>query len=78
MDTNGHQSPERIRAGLSHPIIDADGHWLEFITRDDFRDFTFANAVRLWGTGNPSFFAGPAVAKAAAALLAETPAGVGR
>ncbi len=48
------------------------------ITRDDFRDFTFANAVRLWGTGNPSFFAGTAVAKAAAALLAETPAGVGR
>ena len=48
------------------------------ITRDDFRDFTFANAVRLWGAGNPSFFEGTAVAKAAAALLAETPAGVGR
>ena len=48
------------------------------ITRDDFRDFTFANAVRLWGTGNPSFFTGTAVAKAAAVLLAETPAGVGR
>jgi hypothetical protein len=22
----------------------------------DFRDYTFANAVRLWGTVNPSFF----------------------
>jgi predicted TIM-barrel fold metal-dependent hydrolase len=48
------------------------------ITRDDFRDFTFANAVRLWGAGNPRFFEGTAVAKAAAALLAGMPAGVGR
>jgi predicted TIM-barrel fold metal-dependent hydrolase len=37
---------------------------------DDFRDFTFANAVRLWGTGNPAFFAGTVVEKAAAAVLA--------
>jgi predicted TIM-barrel fold metal-dependent hydrolase len=37
----------------------------------DFRDFTFANAVRLWGTQNPNFFAGTRVAKAAAAVLAE-------
>ena len=59
MQTNGHQSPERIRTGLGHP-------------------FTFAYAVRLWGSGNPSFFEGTAVAKAAASLLAETPAGVGR
>jgi hypothetical protein len=40
-----------------------------FITADDFRDFTFANAVRLWGTQNPRFFEGTAVAKEAAALL---------
>jgi hypothetical protein len=45
----------------------------ELITAADFRDFTFANAVRLWGTQNPNFFAGTAVAKAAAAVLAETP-----
>jgi predicted TIM-barrel fold metal-dependent hydrolase len=37
----------------------------------DFRDFTFANAVRLWGTQNPDFFAGTRVAKEAAAVLAE-------
>ena len=43
------------------------------ITQDDFRDFTFANAVRLWGTQKPKFFEGTAVAKAAAAVLAETP-----
>ena len=40
----------------------------------DFRDFTFANAVRLWGAGNPKFFEGTAVAKAAAAVLAEAKA----
>jgi predicted TIM-barrel fold metal-dependent hydrolase len=43
-----------------------DGH----ITRDDFRAFTFSNTVRLWGTQNPRFFEGTAVAKAAAAELA--------
>jgi hypothetical protein len=29
----------------------------------------FGNAVRLWGTQNPRFFEGTAVAKEAAALL---------
>ena len=43
----------------------------ELIDTADFRDFTFANAVRLWGTQNPKFFEGTRVAKAAAALLAE-------
>jgi hypothetical protein len=42
------------------------------ITANDFRDFTFANAVRLWGTQNPDFFNGTVVAKEAAALLNET------
>ena len=37
----------------------------ELITPDDFRDFTFANAVRLWGTQNPRFFEGAVVAKEA-------------
>ncbi len=39
------------------------------ITPDDFRDFTFANAVRLWGTQNPHFFEGTVVAKEAAEVL---------
>jgi predicted TIM-barrel fold metal-dependent hydrolase len=39
------------------------------ITANDFRDFTFANAVRLWGTQNPRFFEGTAVAKQAAEVL---------
>ena len=46
----------------------------ELITSDDFRDFTFANAVRLWGTQNPRFFEGTVVADAAAAVLNVAPA----
>jgi predicted TIM-barrel fold metal-dependent hydrolase len=39
------------------------------ITTDDFRDFTFTNAVRLWGTVNPAFFKGTVVEKPAADVL---------
>jgi len=39
------------------------------INSADFRDFTFANAVRLWGTQNPHFFDGTVVAKQAAEVL---------
>ena len=46
----------------------------ELITAADFRDFTFANAVRLWGTQNPHFFEGTSVAKAAAEVLNVAPA----
>jgi hypothetical protein len=41
------------------------------LTEDNFRDFVFANAVRLWGTQNPKFFEGTRVAREAAAVLAE-------
>ena len=41
----------------------------ELITTDDFRDFTFTNAVKLWGTNNPRFFEGTAIAKQAAEVL---------
>jgi hypothetical protein len=56
---------------MRHPLPEAyelveDGH----ITAGDFRDFTFANAVKLWGTQNPKFFEGTRVAKQAAAVLA--------
>jgi hypothetical protein len=46
----------------------------ELITPDDFRDFAFANAVRLWGTQNPRFFEGTVVADAAAEVLNVAPA----
>jgi predicted TIM-barrel fold metal-dependent hydrolase len=53
----------------AHELVE-DG----LITPDDFRDFTFANAVRLWGTQNPDFFEGTAVADAAAEVLGKEPA----
>jgi hypothetical protein len=45
----------------------------DLISPDNFRDFVFANSVHLWGTQNPKFFEGTAVAKAAAVELARTP-----
>jgi hypothetical protein len=30
MSGNGHLSPAQIRAQLKHPVVDADGHWVEF------------------------------------------------
>jgi hypothetical protein len=59
VSSSGHRSPTQIRARLGRP----------WSTRDECREFTFANAVRLWGTGNPRFFEGTAVAKAAAPVL---------
>ena len=44
---------------LEHGLLDAD----------QFRDFTFTNAVRMHGGANPSFFAGTAVEAEAAAVL---------
>jgi hypothetical protein len=39
------------------------------LTDDNFRDFVFTNAVKLWGTQNPDFFKGTVVEKEAAAVL---------
>jgi hypothetical protein len=39
---------------------------------DDFRDFTFANAVRFWGEVNPDFFKGTVVEREAAEVLAKS------
>ncbi|MCA9511790.1 MAG: amidohydrolase family protein [Myxococcales bacterium] len=41
-----------------------------WITRTDFRDFVFGNAVALWGGANPAFFDGTRVARAAREELA--------
>ncbi len=39
MSSNGHSEAAKIRGRLRHPIIDADGHWLEFapLMREEFR-----------------------------------------
>ena len=43
-------TPEEIRAGLDHPVIDADGHGIEFLPwfRDLLRDEGGAAAVDGW------------------------------
>ena len=33
----------------------------DLLTADDFRDFTFTNAVELWGSMNPDFFKGTVI-----------------
>ena len=42
----------------------------ELISESDFRDFVFANPVRLWAANNPDFFKGTAVEQEARAVLA--------
>jgi len=44
----------------------------ELINEADFRDFVFANPVRLWAGNNPDFFKGTVVEQAAQAVLAES------
>jgi hypothetical protein len=51
----------------AHELVE-DG----LITAADFRDFTFPNAVRLWGTQNPHFFNGTVVAPQATQVLGRT------
>lgn len=50
----------------AHELVD-DG----LITQADFRDFTFENAVRFWGSSNPDFYKGTVVEQSAGALLAK-------
>jgi hypothetical protein len=45
----------------------------ELMTPADFRDFAFANAVRLHGGMNGDFFAGTVVEAAAADVLSKDP-----
>jgi len=39
MSTNGHSEAAKIRGRLRHPIIDADGHWIEYapVMREEFK-----------------------------------------
>jgi predicted TIM-barrel fold metal-dependent hydrolase len=45
----------------------------ELITKEDFRDFMFANPVRFWGEANPNFFKGTRVEKDARSFLDSNP-----
>jgi predicted TIM-barrel fold metal-dependent hydrolase len=50
MLTNGHTEARRLRARLSHPIIDADGHWIEYgpVVKEEFRRIGGAAAVEAY------------------------------
>jgi predicted TIM-barrel fold metal-dependent hydrolase len=39
MGENGHSEARKLRARLNHPVIDADGHWIEYgpVMREEFR-----------------------------------------
>src|SRR5205814_778368 len=56
--------PDKLDRKLLNELVE-DG----VLTEGNFRDFVFANAVRLWGTQNPRFFEGTRVAKEATAVL---------
>ena len=39
MTTNGHMNARTLHARLNHPVVDADGHWIEYmpVMREQFR-----------------------------------------
>ena len=39
MSSNGHTDARQLHARLNHPVIDADGHWIEYlpVMREEFR-----------------------------------------
>jgi predicted TIM-barrel fold metal-dependent hydrolase len=39
MSTNGQTEARKLRSSLTHPVIDADGHWIEYapVMREEFR-----------------------------------------
>ena len=47
MSSNGHTTTSEVRAQLEHPVIDADGHWLEFgpLVREEMRKIGGDKAV---------------------------------
>ena len=64
-----HRTPEAIRKNLTHPVVDSDGHWIQYTP-------VFAEKMRkvVGDLGADGFFEGTRVAKEAAALLhTETP-----
>jgi predicted TIM-barrel fold metal-dependent hydrolase len=39
MSLNGHTDARKLRASFNHPVVDADGHWIEYgpVMREEFR-----------------------------------------
>src|SRR5262245_7551161 len=51
MTSNGHMDARKLHSRLNHPIIDADGHWLEYlpVMREEFRRIGGEAAVEALG-----------------------------
>jgi predicted TIM-barrel fold metal-dependent hydrolase len=47
MSGNGHLDARQLRSRLNHPVIDADGHWIEYmpVMREEFRKIGGEDAV---------------------------------
>jgi len=58
-DDGSPRSQRHQRAAREHATAAAPVH--ELISETDFRDFVFANPVRLWAGNNPDFFKGTVV-----------------
>ena len=68
MEANGRSKSLKIRERLSHPILDADGHWLEFEPADSSKPTLLTDQetsqpnrvdVEYWATGlEPVYFEG--------------------
>ena len=52
MSENGHMDARTLHARLNHPIVDADGHWLEYgpVMREEFRRIGGEAAVEALAT----------------------------
>ena len=50
MPSNGHTEARQLRSRLPHPIIDADGHWIEYgpVMKEEFRRIGGAAAVEAY------------------------------
>jgi predicted TIM-barrel fold metal-dependent hydrolase len=54
MSGNGHLDARQLRSRLNHPVIDADGHWLEYlpVMREEFRKIGGDAAVEALATAS--------------------------
>jgi predicted TIM-barrel fold metal-dependent hydrolase len=54
MLTNGHTEARKLRSRLNHPIVDADGHWIEYgpVMKEEFRRIGGAAAVEAFETAS--------------------------
>jgi hypothetical protein len=61
----------QIRASLSHPVIDSNGHWIEYGSGPyELRNVVTANAVRFLDADSRTLLSGSGVAKEAQSILA--------